>query len=436
MTKATLSSWRRSFSPAGSRPAPSPPASPTCSGSSRSPSLRGGGAAVAVLDYTPGLRAAGLAHPPARPVEVWINPPTSRRPCRHHRRSCRPCLLALAPSPRLSATAVLWGANENLMGRRAKPAKGGSEAKRPLVRKTPKDKGAKVRDLEQRLAEALKREAEALEQQTATAEILRVISSSPTDVEPVFETILARAVRLCGAEYANLFRFDGERQHFVTGYNTPAAMREAHSRQYPMVPARGRMSGRAILERRVVHVPDLLAEPEYQGSTAVVGGFRSNLAVPMMLEGEPIGVIVINRMEPGPFSDKQISVVATFADQAVIAIENVRLFKELQGRNRDLTEALGQQTATSEILRVISSSPTDVPARVRHDHPERAQALRGGQQPPDDVRRRAAAPRRPGQCGIRRSGCSPAQVPPAPRPRRSGRSGHPDSRGRSYPRHP
>ncbi len=132
---------------------------------------------------------------------------------------------------------------------------------------------AELQEKNQALTVAYGQVTEALDQQTATSEILRVISSSPTDLQPVFETILARAVRLCGAEYANLFRFDGERQHFVTGYNTPAAMREAHSRQYPMVPARGRMSGRAILERRIVHVPDLLAEPEYQRSTAVVGGF-------------------------------------------------------------------------------------------------------------------------------------------------------------------
>jgi GAF domain-containing protein len=201
---------------------------------------------------------------------------------------------------------------------------------------------------------------EALEQQTATSEILRVISSSPTDVQPVFNTIIASAVHLCGAMYGSAVRFDGQLMHLAAGYNyTPEVDRLLHQ-VFPMRPSPRMMAGRAILSRDVVQVEDALADPDYAKDVARAGGFRSMLAAPMLRDGHPIGAIVVNRGQPGPFSQTQIALLKTFADQAVIAIENVRLFKELEARNRDLTETLEQQTATGEILRVISSSPTDV----------------------------------------------------------------------------
>jgi signal transduction histidine kinase len=202
---------------------------------------------------------------------------------------------------------------------------------------------------------------EALEQQTATAEILHVISRSQTDVQPVFDTIVKSAVRLCDGLFSALFRFDGELIHHAAQHNyTPAALEELH-RVFPARPTRALCTGRAILERAVVHIPDVEVDPEHQHQALRRAiGWRSGLFVPMLREGAPIGVIEVARSEAGPFSEEQIALLKTFADQAVIAVENVRLFTELEARNHDLTEALDKQTATSEILRVISGSQTDV----------------------------------------------------------------------------
>jgi two-component system, NtrC family, sensor kinase len=208
---------------------------------------------------------------------------------------------------------------------------------------------------------------EALEQQTATSEILRVISSSPGDIQPVFDAIAANAARLCNAVNGLVIRFDGQLLHLAAHYNVDPERLAAVRQAYPRPPSRGALGGRAILTRAVVHVPDVSKDPEYTLPAATTIGYRSVLAVPMMHEGVARGTILVARDVVAPFSGTHITLIQMFAAQAVIAIENVRLFTEHQEKNRALTEAhaqvteaLEQQTATAEILRVISTSPTEL----------------------------------------------------------------------------
>jgi len=200
-----------------------------------------------------------------------------------------------------------------------------------------------VRDLEKRLAESRKREAEALEQQTATSEILRVISSSPTDIQPVFETIVRSAVRLCDGFFGIAFRYDDHQLSIVAHHNFSSRAIENIARSYPAAASPESMAGRAVLRRAVIHVSDVTTPgPDTGPRSQQLGlelGYRAFLSVPMLRHGEPIGVINVTRREPRPFTDKQIALLQTFADQAVIAIENVRLFTELQEKNRALTTA-------------------------------------------------------------------------------------------------
>jgi signal transduction histidine kinase len=213
-------------------------------------------------------------------------------------------------------------------------------------------------NLEQKVEERTRELTESLEQQTATGEILRVIAGSPTDVQPVLDVVAERAARLCEAEDAVIFRVIGDQHQRVAKFGSVPAP------AFPVPITRGFPGGRAIVDRQTVHIHDIEAviDTEYADVKAIQKaiGQRTVLATPLLREGVAIGAIVIRRLQVRPFSEKQIALLRTFADQAVIAIENVRLFQEIQEKNRELTESLEQQTATGEILGVIASSHSDL----------------------------------------------------------------------------
>src|SRR6266540_3432399 len=245
-------------------------------------------------------------------------------------------------------------------GRRSAAA---SRSRRPAPRRArrPRDSHAEKKSIA-----LLTRELnEALEQQAATSEVLRVISSSPGDLQPVFRTILENATRLCGAKFGTLYLFDGHAFHATAFHNAPPAFIE-HRKRAPLRPGPDTSLGQAARTKQVAHVVDSMKRESYRRrdpfvvAGAELGGYRTIVSVPMLKDDKLVGVISIYRQQVRPFTDKQIALVTNFAKQAVIAIENVRLFDEVQARTRQLSEALEQQTATSEVLGVISSSPGEL----------------------------------------------------------------------------
>ena len=210
---------------------------------------------------------------------------------------------------------------------------------------------ARTRDLE-----------ESLEQQTATADVLKAIGRTAFDLDTVLETLISTAVRLCNATRGGqIFRRHGDVYRYAASQMSVDPVYLRHEQTTEIKPGRGTLIGRVALENQVVYIVDAWNDPEYaEKDEARVGNVRAMLGVPLMRNGEPIGAFALGRAEPVPFTQRQIDLVTTFADQAVIAIENARLFDEVQARTRDLSEALMQQTATADVLKAISRSAFDL----------------------------------------------------------------------------
>jgi GAF domain-containing protein len=206
---------------------------------------------------------------------------------------------------------------------------------------------------------------QSLEQQTATSEVLRVISNSPTNVQPVFDSIAESAVRLCGGQFAFVVRFDGKVMDFASCFGLSAEGLDVFRSMMPMPASEDTAAGRAILRRAVVEIADVEADHAYGAQAqdlARTVAYRSIVAVPLLHESNPIGAIAVPRANTGSLPERQIALLQAFADQAVIAIRNVRLFDEVQARTEELSESLQQQTATADVLKVISRSTFDLKA--------------------------------------------------------------------------